>query len=145
MKARQNINGIKVPLPADRRYNISLYFTDYLPKNDRLQMNLKLVYSDGLPFAKPNLGYENGYFRSPGYQRIDIGMSYLVLHESDNAHNGKLGRYFKNIWLGVDCFNLFDKKNVNSYYWVSDVTGAQYPVPNYLTGRQLNFRLIAEF
>ncbi len=145
MKAQQNINGIKVPLPTDRRYNISLYFTDHLPKNDRLQMNLKLVYSDGLPFAKPNLGYENGYFRSPGYQRIDIGMSYLILRETDDAHERGLGRYFKNIWLGVDCFNLFDKKNVNSYYWVSDVAGEQYPVPNYLTGRQLNLRLVAEF
>lgn len=145
MKAEQNINGVKVPIPTDRRYNISMYFTDHLPKNDRLQMNLKLVYSDGLPFAKPNLGYENGYFRSPGYQRVDIGMSYLLLRETDDAHYRNLGRYFKNIWLGVDCFNLFDKKNVNSYYWVSDVNNLQYPVPNYLTGRQLNLRLVAEF
>jgi len=145
MKAQQNIDGVKVPLPTDRRYNISMYFTDHLPKNDRLQMNLKLVFSDGLPFAKPNLGYEKGWFRSSGYQRVDIGMSYLLLRETDDAHYRNLGRYFKNVWLGVDCFNLFDKKNVNSYYWVSDVNNAQYPVPNFLTGRQLNLRLVAEF
>jgi len=145
MQAQQNIGGVKVPLPTERRYNISLYFTDHLPKNDRLQMNLKLIFSDGLPFAEPGKGYEQWYFRSRGYQRIDIGMSYLLLKETDHAHNGKIGRYFKNIWMGVDCFNLFDKKNVNSYYWVSDVNGSQYPVPNYLTGRQLNFRILAEF
>ena len=148
MKAQQNIDGVKVPMPTDRRYSISLYFTDYLPKNDRLQMNLILAYSGGLPFAAPaapGKGYENGYFRSSGYQRIDIGLSYLILKETDNAHNGKVGRYFKNIWVGVDCFNLFDQKNVNSYYWVSGVNSEQYAVPNYLTGRQLNLKLVADF
>ncbi|MDR0232977.1 MAG: TonB-dependent receptor [Dysgonamonadaceae bacterium] len=145
MKSQQDINGVKVPLPTDRRYNISLYFTDHLPKNDRLQMNFKLVCSDGLPFAKPNLGYESGYFRSRAYLRVDMGLSYLLLRETDIAHDRKLARYFKNIWIGVDCFNFIDHKNVNSYYWVSDVTGAQYPVPNFLTGRQLNVRLVAEF
>ncbi len=145
MKAQQNIDGIKVPMPTDRLYNISLYFTDYLPKNDRLQMNLILAYSGGLPFAAPGMGYENGYFRSPGYQRIDIGMSYLLLKETDNAHNSRFGRYFKNIWVGIDCFNLFDQRNVNSYYWVSDVNNSQYPVPNYLTGRQLNLKLVMDF
>ena len=145
MKAEQNINGKKLPLPTDRRYNISLYFTDHLPKNDRVQMNLKLVWSDGLPFTEPGKNYESGYFRSPGYNRADIGISYLLLRESDDAHNGKIGRLFKNIWIGADCFNLLDNKNVNSYYWVTDVNSIQYPVPNYLTGRQLNFRIVADF
>ena len=145
MQTQQNIGGVKVPLPTERRYNISLYFTDHLPKNDRLQMNLKLIFSDGLPFAEPEKGYEQGYFRPRGYQRVDIGMSYLVLKDTDYAHNGKIGRYFKNVWLGVDCFNLFDKKNVNSYYWISDVIGFQHPVPNYLTGRQLNLKIVADF
>ncbi len=145
MKAQQNINGVKVPLPTDQRYNISLYFTDYLPKNDRIQMNLKLIWADGLPFSEPGKGYEKGYFYSPGYRRVDIGMSYLLLTETDDAHNGKIGRYFKNIRIGIDAFNLLDIKNVNSYYWVSDVNDIRYPVPNYLTGRQLNVRLVAEF
>ncbi len=145
MKAQQNINGQKVPLPTDQRYNISLYFTDRLPKNDRVQMNLKLVWAGGLPFSAPGQGYESGYFYSPSYRRVDIGMSYLLLRETDKAHEGKVGRFFKNIWIGVDAFNLLDIKNVNSYYWVSDVNNIRYPVPNYLTGRQLNARVVAEF
>ncbi len=52
---------------------------------------------------------------------------------------------FKNIWLGVDVFNLLDISNVNSYYWVTDVNRLQYAVPNYLTRRQFNVRLSVEF
>lgn len=51
----------------------------------------------------------------------------------------------QNIWLGVDCLNLFGINNVNSYYWVTDVTSQQYAVPNYLTGRQFNVRATFEF
>ena len=53
-------------------------------------------------------------------------------------------RHLRNVWLGVDCFNLFDISNVSSYYWVTDVTNQQYAVPNYLTGRQINARILIE-
>ena len=49
------------------------------------------------------------------------------------------------MWLGLDCLNLFGINNVNSYYWITDVTGQQYAVPNYLTGRQINGRITIEF
>ena len=52
---------------------------------------------------------------------------------------------FRNIWLSLDCLNLLGINNVNSYYWVTDVTNQQYAVPNYLTGRQINARLLFEF
>ena len=54
-------------------------------------------------------------------------------------------RYLKNIWIGVDVFNLLDIKNVSSYYWITDAYNEQSAVPNYLTGRQLNVRLIVDF
>ena len=68
-------------------------------------------------------------------------MSYRLL---DNSKGTKKS-IFKNIWLGVDCLNLFGIDNVNSYYWVTDVTNQQYAVPNYLTGRQVNGRILIEF
>ena len=49
------------------------------------------------------------------------------------------------IWLGLDCLNLFGISNVNSYYWVTDVTNRQWAVPNYLTGRQINGKITVEF
>jgi hypothetical protein len=52
---------------------------------------------------------------------------------------------FKNIWLGIECLNLFGINNVNSYYWITDVTNQQYAVPNYLSGRLLNTKITFEF
>ena len=54
------------------------------------------------------------------------------------------GRVLRNVWVGVDCLNLLGTSNVNSYYWVTDVTNRQYAVPNYLTGRQVNVHLKVE-
>ena len=75
------------------------------------------------------------------YKRADIGMSFRLLDNEKRTKNVP----FKNIWLGVDCLNLFGISNVNSYYWVTDVTNQQYAVPNYLTGRQINAKVLFEF
>jgi hypothetical protein len=42
-------------------------------------------------------------------------------------------------------FNLLQVNNVISYLWVADVSGNQWAVPNYLTRRQLNLKLIVNF
>ncbi|MFR9166966.1 MAG: TonB-dependent receptor [Dysgonomonas sp.] len=146
MKAQQDINGTKVPLPTDQRFNISLFFQDYLPGKERLKMSLIGHFSQGLPTTAPHTGYEKGYFRSSSYKRLDIGFSWELLGEdyAIRKRNNFVGT-FKNIWIGVDIFNLFDISNINSYYWVTDIFNQQYAVPNYLTGRQLNIKFIAEF
>jgi hypothetical protein len=145
MKAQQDINGIKAPLPTDQRYNISLFFTDYFPKYERIRLNLRAIWSDGLPVSAPGTGYEYGYFTTSAYRRIDIGMSYQFTADTDRFMQTGLFRHLKNIYLGLDCFNLFDIKNVNSCYWVTDVNNIRYAVPNYLTGRQISAKLIVEF
>ncbi len=146
MKTQQDIYGVKVPLPTDQQYNISLFFTDYFPGYDKIRLNLRAIWADGLPVSPPGQGYETQYFRTPGYRRIDVGMSYQLLGGKENSgRKDGLYKYLKNVYLGLDCFNLFDINNVNSYYWVTDIYGQQYGVPNYLTGRQLNVKLVAEF
>ncbi len=144
MKAEQEWDGKKSPLPTDRRYNISFYFTDYWPNYDRLKLHLNAIWSDGLPFSSPDYSYEQS-FRSTGYRRVDIGLAYRVLSPEDAARDKQFWGLFKNIWLGVDVFNLLDIKNVSSYTWISDINSRQWAVPNYLTGRQINFKLTAEF
>ena len=104
-------------------------------------MSLKLAYADGLPFSAPHKKIENNSFRAPAYKRADIGMSYRLLNNEHKTSNS----IFRNIWLGIDCLNLFGISNVNSYYWITDVTNHQYAVPNYLTGRQINARILCEF
>ncbi|MBD5357963.1 MAG: TonB-dependent receptor plug domain-containing protein [Bacteroides sp.] len=146
MKTSQDLNGKKVPLPSDQRYSIGLYFTDYFPKFPKLKFSLRGVFSDGLTMTAPHVSRDISYFRSPAYKRVDIGVTYqLVGAPQDGVVVRDWRRHFKSITLGLDLFNLFDISNVSSYYWVTDVNNIQYAVPNYLTRRQLNFRISAEF
>ena len=136
MSTREKMNGKWVPMPTDQRWAINLHFTDYFPGTDRWTMTLRLAFADGLPFGAPHRGLEVVQFRAPAYKRADIGMSFRAI---------KNGKGIKNLWLGVDCLNLFGISNVNSYYWVTDVTNKQWAVPNYLTGRQINGKIKLEW
>ena len=141
MDTKMKLNGKSIPLPTDQRYAVNLFFTDYFPGSRKWRMSLKLAFADGLPFAAPHKELETNSFRATAYRRADIGMSYQLL---DNSRHEKK-TFLKNVTLGVDCLNLFGIDNVNSYYWVTDVTNQQYAVHNYLTGRQLNARVLLEF
>ncbi|MFA6767578.1 MAG: TonB-dependent receptor [Parabacteroides sp.] len=146
MKAEQTIrNTVTVPMPNSQGYNVSLFFQDYFPGYKRIKLNLKGVLSGGLPVTAPRKGYEEGYFRTPAYKRVDLGFSYQLAGGTDEFMNRGIFGYLKNIWLGLDIFNLFDMKNTSSYYWITNIDNQQYAIPNYLTGRQLNLRLIVDF
>ena len=135
MKAQMKMDGIDFPQPNDQRYAINLHFTDYFPGTDRWKMTLRLAIAGGLPFGAPHRGIEHQNFRAPTYKRADIGMSWLAV---------KNEKGLKRLWVGLDCLNLFGISNVNSYYWVTDVTNRQWAVPNYLTGRQINGKITIE-
>lgn len=141
MSAKMKLNGQTIPMPTDQRYGVNLHFTDYFPGTDRWKMTLKLAFADGLPFGPPHKGLEYSKFRAPAYKRADIGMSYRAYDNDEKKKHSIV----KNVWLGMDCLNVFGINNVNSYYWVTDVTNQQYAVPNYLTGRQINGKVIVEF
>ena len=141
MSTQQNINGVKVPMPTDQRWGVNLHFTDYFPGTERWKMTLRLAFADGLPFGAPHRGLEYQQFRAPAYKRADIGLSYLAVGKTD----GRPSLNHPRVWLGIDGLNIFGISNVNSYYWVTDVTNHQYAVPNYLTGRQINGKVIVEF
>ena len=142
MKAQMNINGKKIPQPTDQRWNLNFFFSDFFPGTTRWRMNLKASFADGLPFGPPHTGLEKQVFRAPVYKRIDIGMNFRALNNEDRhlRHNA-----VRNIWLGLDCFNIFGFSNVSGYYWVTDIQGSQFAVPNYLTGRMINGRFLIEF
>ena len=145
MQTEEKINDKWIPRPTDQRYNISLYFSDYFPGNKKWKMNLKASWADGLPFGPPHSGREEMVFRTPPYRRVDIGMSRQLIDNENGDYRGRFSRHIRNMWLGMDVFNLLGINNVNSYYWVTDVYNNQYAVPNYLTSRQINVRLLIEF
>ena len=142
MSARQKWNGRNISLPTDQRYNINLFFTDYFPGTDRWKMALKAALADGLPFGTPHSGIEHNDFRAPAYKRVDIGLSYRLYK---NEKRKPAPTDIKNAWIGLDIFNILGINNVNSYYWITDVSNNMYAVPNFLTGRLLNVKLNLEF
>ena len=141
MSTREKIHGKSVPRPTDQLLNINMLFSDYFPNTDKWKITVKGHYADGLPFGPPHTGREKQVFRMRSYRRVDLGISYRLLKENER----RTSRWsLRNIWVGLDAFNILDVKNVNSYYWVTDITNNQYAVPNYLTGRQINARILIE-
>ena len=140
MRTQQKKDGVWLPMPTDQRFGLNLHFTDYFPGTDRWKMTLRLAYADGLPFGAPHRGIDEQNFRAPAYKRADIGMSFLAYRNPSTMPTVSV----KRVWLGLDCLNLFGISNVNSYYWVTDVSNRQWAVPNYLTGRQINGKVIVE-
>lgn len=142
MNTSMKLNGKSIPLPTDQRYAVNMFFTDYFPGTTRWKMSLKLALADGLPFSAPHRELESNVFRAPAYKRADIGLNYRIIDNNDR-HNKR--NPISNLWVGAECLNLLGINNVNSYYWITDVTGQQYAVPNYLTGRQINVKVSVDF
>ncbi len=147
MRTQEKINGADkwVPRPTDQLLNLSLFFSDYFPNTDRWKITVRGHYASGLPFGPPHSGREKQVYRMKAYRRVDVGLSFRLLNNEDRHVRTRGLDIFRNIWLGVDAFNVLGINNVNSYYWITDITNNQYAVPNYLTGRQINARVLFEF
>ena len=130
--------------PTDQRVNFSMFFQDYIPGKPKYKMHLNLIYGTGLPFGPPNAEKYQDVLRIPNYRRVDIGFS-AVLKAADKKSKLKWLNIFNSIWVSAEVFNLLDINNTVSFLWVADVSGREYAVPNYLTARQLNAKLIFTF
>ncbi|MFT3738831.1 MAG: TonB-dependent receptor [Breznakibacter sp.] len=129
-----------IPRPSDQRVNFAMFLQDYLPNNPSFKVHFNLVYGTGLPFGPPKSERYKAVFRTPPYRRADIGFSKDLLYKRD-GHD----LLFRNFWIGLEVFNLFDISNTISYYWVTDVDSRQYAVPNYLTSRRLSLHVRMDF
>jgi hypothetical protein len=134
-----------IPRPTDQLMTFALYFQDYLPMAPSFKMNLGLILGTGLPFGPPTHERWKQVFRMPPYRRVDIGFSYEIISPKKPLPQSSPFKVFKALWLGAEVYNLLQVQNTISYFWVKDVTGRSYGVPNYLTNRQLSVRLIANF
>lgn len=134
-----------IPRPTDQRVNFSLFFQDYLPKNPTYKMHLNLLFGSGLPFGPPKTEKYRHTLRMPMYRRVDIGFSKLLKSEEKIISNKNIFRHFKTVWITAEVFNLLQINNTISYLWIKDVNNRQYAIPNYLTPRMLNVKLLIEF
>jgi hypothetical protein len=131
--------------PTDQRVSFGLFFQDNMPKIPDLKMHLNLLFGSGVPFGPPGSSPYMRKFRTPPYRRVDIGFSYQALRENRIIIKPQSpARYFKSVWISLEVFNLLGTNNVASYIWVEDITNRQYAIPNYLTSRQLNLRMIVK-
>ena len=128
--------------PTDQRVTLAIFFQDHLPGNPSWRVYLNAIYGSGLPFGPPRNLDNRGVFQAPAYRRVDVGFSKIVFF---NRSGSGLGRYGDSIWIGAEILNLLGARNVMSYNWVTDVRRRQYAVPNALSARFLNLRVIVRF
>lgn len=122
--------------PTDQRVNFSILFQDELPSNPTYKMNLNLIFGSRLPYYLSGTARYLEGNSIPPYRRVDIGFSKSVIERPDQDK-----RRIKSLWLSLEVFNLLQVNNTISYIWIKDISNNTYGVPNYLTGRRLNFRV----
>jgi len=134
-----------IPRPTDQRVTFGLFFQDYLPMNPTFKMNLGLYFGSGLPTGAPNTPLYTHTRRMPPYRRVDIGLSKQIIGLEALRPKRGFFKGFKNLWVTLEVLNLLQITNTISYTWVRDFNNNQYGVPNYLTPRQLNIKIGADF
>jgi len=145
MKTEEYFEGSWIPRPTDQRLNLAIFFQDYIPKFPTWKVNLTLIYGTGLPFGPPNSPRKEQTLRIPSYRRVDIGLSKQIIGERTKFKSGNPFKVFNSIWVTLEVFNLLQLNNTISYLWITDINGREYAVPNYLTPRMFNLKLIATF
>ena len=127
-----------IPTPQEQRYNLTIYFQDYLPQLPQYKVHLKFIYSEGMPYGYPRNEKLRYIGHMDDYQRIDIGASRVFSAATDKWM--KKSKHVDSWSVQLEVFNLIGKPNVNSYYWVTDAKGQQWSTPNTLTGRMFNLK-----
>jgi hypothetical protein len=132
--------------PSDRLFTFGMFLQDYLSTNKNFKVYLNFLYGGNMPYNIPNsVKYRNALIIEP-YIRVDIGFSLLLLDsEKSNRRSHNPFRNFENIWATLEVFNLIDRDNTISYLLIKDFSNTVFAMPNRLTPRLLNFKLVARF
>jgi hypothetical protein len=131
--------------PSDRLITVGLFLQDYLATNKNFKVHLNLLYGSNMPYNIPNsVRYRNGLIIDP-YIRADIGFSALLLGEESIRRSHSPFRNMKNIWASLEVFNLINKTNTISYQLIKDFANNTYAIPNTLTPRLVNLKIISRF
>jgi hypothetical protein len=131
--------------PTDRLITVGLFLEDYLSTNKNFKVHLNLLYGSNMSYNIPNsVKYRNALIIEP-YIRADIGFSALLLSEKSKRRSHSPFKDFDNIWFSFEVFNLIDRPNTISYQLIKDFSNTVYSIPNRLTPRLVNFKLVARF
>jgi len=132
--------------PTDRLFTLGMFFQDYLSTNKNCKVYLNFLYGSNLPFNIPgSVKYRNALIIDP-YIRVDLGFSVLLLDsEKSNRRSHNPFRDFENIWATLEIFNAIDRENTISYLLIKDFSNNTYAMPQRLTPRLINLKLVARF
>ncbi|MGN6540770.1 MAG: TonB-dependent receptor [Ginsengibacter sp.] len=131
--------------PTDRLITMGLFLQDYLSTNKNFKVHLNMIYGSNMSYNIPNaVRYRNALIIEP-YIRMDVGFSALLLSEKSLRRSHSPFKSFENIWASLEVFNLIDRANVISYQLIKDFNNDIFTIPNRLTPRMLNFKLLARF
>ena len=128
------------PRPTDQRVNAAIFFQDHIPNAPTYRVHLRLLYATGLPFSPPGNDELRNRFRGSEYQRLDIGFSKIIYFGTKGTDT-----FINSLWLSFEILNLTGHENTISYYWVKDINGNNYAVPNSLSQRFFNVRMALKF
>ena len=132
-----------IPRPNEQRFSFTIFFQDYIPKHPEYRVNLKFVWADGFPYGPPRSERYMHTLRTKAYHRVDLGASRgFVMGREKFMSKQKIVKEF---WINLEFLNLFNIRNVSSYYWVTDIYDGQTAVPNRLTGFMMNLRVSVVF
>lgn len=132
--------------PTDRRITFGLYASDYLATNKNFKAYINLLYGSNMPYNIPNaVKYRNGAVIEP-YIRCDVGFSALLMDDDRSKRRSHSPfRNFDNVWASLEIFNIIDRANTISYLLVKDFSNTVYLLPNRLTPRLINFKIVARW
>lgn len=134
-----------IPRPTDQLLSFSMFFQDFLPKNPSYKVSLALIYGSGMPLSPPSPEKTRNIGRMRSYRRVDIGFSKELIGASSNFREGSFFNHIQSMWITAEVFNLLEIDNTISYLWIRDVQNDLYAIPNYLTSRLINIKLITQF
>ncbi len=148
-KDRTPVDSVRVeagyiPRPTDQRVSFALFFQDEMPRWPTFKVHMNLVFGTSLPYGPPNANRYADTLRTSLYRRVDIGFSKQLLGAPGQEKTGVLS-HVKDLWLSLEIFNLINLNNTVDYTWVQDVQGRYYGIPEFLTPRRINLKLIARF
>ncbi len=132
--------------PTDRLFTLGMFIQDYLSTNKNFKFYMSLLYGSNMPYSIPGSVKYRDALIIPPYIRVDVGFSVLLLDaEKNNRRSHSPFRNFENIWATLEVFNLIDRENTISYMLIKDFSNTTYAIPQRLTPRLLNLKLVARF
>ncbi|MDX1652643.1 MAG: TonB-dependent receptor [Brumimicrobium sp.] len=132
-----------IPKPTDQWFNFASLFQDRMPGFEEFTVQVGFNYGSRLPYGPPDRARHKDTLRQRAYFRADIGFGYDFLYKKPNKEDRKkFMRPFTDVRLNFEIFNLLGINNVLSQQWVQDTQGRYFAIPNYLTQRRFNLKLI---